>query len=92
MKKAIISGADGFVGSYTVGWFLRQGIDVLALDIGATPRRLVQTEGLTYVQCDVADTQAMRARRAPASVRRRAIIADRLRGRRRLMRVVVLVL
>ena len=61
MKKAIISGADGFVGSYTVGWFLRQGIDVLALDIGATPRRLVQTEGLTYVQCDVADTHAMRA-------------------------------
>ena len=33
MKKVIITGADGFVGSYTVDCFLENGVNVLALDI-----------------------------------------------------------
>lgn len=53
MKKVVITGADGFVGSYTVEYFLKQGVEVLALDISETPNRLKPTAGLTYLQCDV---------------------------------------
>ncbi len=59
MKNVIITGADGFVGSYTVNKFLSEGVNVLALDIGPKPRRLFPQEGLTYMQCDVSDTKAM---------------------------------
>lgn len=59
MQKVIITGADGFVGSYTVSHFLREGCEVLALDIGDEPRRLKKYNGLTYVQCDVSDIQGM---------------------------------
>ena len=34
MEKVIITGADGFVGSYTVQHFLNNGKTVLALDMG----------------------------------------------------------
>ena len=40
MKNVIETGADGFVGSYTVNYFLENGRKVLALDMGETPRRL----------------------------------------------------
>ena len=59
MQKVIITGADGFVGSYTVEHFLKEGCQVLALDIGAEPKRLTEKTGLTYMQCDVSDTEAM---------------------------------
>lgn len=59
MQKVIITGADGFVGSYTVAHFLKEGCEVLALDMGAEPRRLKAAEGLTYMQCDVSDTAGM---------------------------------
>ncbi len=59
MKNVIITGADGFVGSYTAQCFLQNGVHVLALDIGETPRRLQVTEGLQYMQCDVSDTAKM---------------------------------
>lgn len=59
MKNVIITGADGFVGSYTVNKFLEEGMNVLALDIGEEPRRLTSNERLTYMQCDVADTKFM---------------------------------
>lgn len=56
MKNVIITGADGFVGSNTVAYFLSQGIGVLALDIGEQPRRLKPQDGLIYRQCDIFDT------------------------------------
>ena len=59
MEQVIISGADGFVGSNTVEYFLSQGVEVLALDMGVEPRRLKAIEGLTYMQCDIADTTGM---------------------------------
>lgn len=59
MKKVIITGADGFVGSYTVKYFVEQGIEVLALDIGETPKRLETNDRLTYMQCDVSDIEGM---------------------------------
>lgn len=56
MKQVIITGADGFVGSYTVQCFLEHGIEVLALDIIEKPRRLIPSDGLTYKCIDISDT------------------------------------
>ena len=59
MQRAIITGADGFVGSNTVEYFLSQGKEVLALDIGETPRRLQPHPLLTYRQMDVTCTRQL---------------------------------
>ena len=59
MEKVIITGADGFVGSYTVKHFLNEGKVVLALDMGSVARRLEAHPNLTYMQCDITNTQAM---------------------------------
>ena len=55
MQRVIITGSDGFVGSNTVDYFLQQGIEVLAIDIPASPRRLKEHPALTYLSCDIAD-------------------------------------
>lgn len=60
MKRVIITGADGFVGSYTVQHFLSEGMEVLALDIGEKANRLQPHEALTYMQCDVTDIEGMK--------------------------------
>ncbi|MCD8056215.1 MAG: NAD(P)-dependent oxidoreductase [Clostridiales bacterium] len=59
MNRVIITGADGFVGSYTVEKFLSEGCEVLALDIGAEPKRLKSRDNLKYMQCDISDTETM---------------------------------
>lgn len=59
MKNVIITGADGFVGSYTVKQFIDKGCKVLALDMGETSRRLTVNENLEYMQCDISNTDAM---------------------------------
>ena len=59
MEKVIITGADGFVGSYTVKHFLDNGKAVLALDMGETARRLEAHPNLTYMQCDITDIKGM---------------------------------
>ncbi len=61
MKQVIITGADGFVGSYTVKAFLEHGVSVLAVDLPKEPRRLEPHDGLTYLSCDVAALDALRA-------------------------------
>ena len=62
MEKVIITGADGFVGSYTVKHFLNNGKKVLALDMGETARRLEFHPNLTYIQCDITDIKGMMAK------------------------------
>lgn len=59
MKKAIITGADGFVGSYTVKHFLNEGVSVLAIDISETPYRLEKHSNLKYLQLDISDTEGL---------------------------------
>lgn len=59
MKNVIITGADGFVGSYTVKHFLNEGKTVLALDMGPSARRLEEHPKLKYMQCDISNTKAM---------------------------------
>lgn len=59
MKNVIITGADGFVGSYIVKHFIENGSKVLALDMSETPRRLSESENLKYKQCDISNTDAM---------------------------------
>ena len=59
MKRAIITGADGFVGSNTVKCFLDHGIEVLAIDIVDTPRRLQPQDGLQYKCIDISDVSSL---------------------------------
>lgn len=59
MENVIITGADGFVGSYTVQHFLSEGKNVLALDMGDVPRRLKPHPNLEYRRCDIADINSM---------------------------------
>lgn len=59
MKKAIITGADGFVGSYTVKCFLQNDVEVLALDVSDIPKNLQEHENLIYKKCDITDTDSM---------------------------------
>ena len=62
MKNVIITGADGFVGSYTVAHFIKEGCNVLALDMGSEPRRLHPSDRLSYMQCDITDIKGMLAK------------------------------
>lgn len=59
MKNVIITGADGFVGSYTVKHFIDKGCKVLALDMSEATRRLTVGENLEYMQCDISNTAVM---------------------------------
>ncbi len=59
MEKAIVTGADGFVGSHTVKYFLDNGVTVLAIGRLDVPKRLEAHPLLTYLQADVSETGAL---------------------------------
>ena len=59
MKNVVITGADGFVGSYTTEYFLEQGVQVLALGRSETPKRLTKHDNLIYKQCDIANIEEL---------------------------------
>lgn len=60
MENVIITGADGFVGSYTVEKFLNEGMNVIAIDIPEKPNRLKENDRLTYLQCDISNTEKLK--------------------------------
>lgn len=53
MERVIITGADGFVGSNTVEYFLQKDVEVLAIDILGTPIRLREHPSMKYLSCDI---------------------------------------
>lgn len=55
MKNVIITGADGFVGSYTVNRFIAEGCNVLAIGRKTAPTRIHPLGQLTYLSCDISD-------------------------------------
>jgi len=66
MKKAIVTGATGFIGAKLVRKLLLQDIEVLALGRKAwqdvDPFNLVETEGLTYIQIDMSEIETLPSR------------------------------
>ena len=60
MQKVIITGADGFVGSNTVKYFLEQGVDVLAIDLAQEPKRLVLSDTLKYLSIDLSHPEKLK--------------------------------
>lgn len=61
VDKVIISGADGFVGSYTTECFLQHGIEVVALDLPTSPKHLRPHRGLTYIPFDIRRTDELKS-------------------------------
>ena len=53
MKRVIITGGNGFVGSNTVEYFIKQGVEVVSIDIADSCK--VKSDAVTYVKCDVFD-------------------------------------
>ena len=66
MKKAIISGANGFVGSAVVNELLSNGIEVLALgrkSIDCVNQKYLRDQNkFTYLQIDLADIESLTAK------------------------------
>lgn len=55
MKRVIVTGADGFVGSKTVAMLLSGGKEVLAIDLAEKPARINMGQGLRYISADISD-------------------------------------
>lgn len=55
IKRVIITGADGFIGSYTTECFLKKGFEVLAIGRKEKPQRLEKHDLLKYLQADLSD-------------------------------------
>lgn len=60
MKNVIITGGNGFVGSNTVRYFLSQGVKVLS--VGRSEKPAFEADGLTYLQCDVFNTEELKSK------------------------------
>lgn len=66
MKKAIITGANGFVGSAVINELLNNGIEVLALGRKSidevNKKHLTQPKKFTYLQIDLAEIESLPAK------------------------------
>lgn len=59
MKKVIVTGADGFVGSNTVKYLAEMGLDVLALDIKHTAENITESAKIKYKRIDISDSDEL---------------------------------
>lgn len=57
--RAIVTGADGFVGSYVVNELLSEGYDVIAIDVLPKPKRLKHHSNLKYIASDLSNVDAL---------------------------------
>ena len=63
MRSVIITGGSGFVGSNTIKYFLARGIRVLSID--RVKESSIEAEGLTYLQCDVFNSNELKSKIPP---------------------------
>ncbi len=59
MKKAIITGANGFIGSAVTKELLKNGIEVIALDMEGCNSNLPQDDRVTFVSCELSNIKAL---------------------------------
>lgn len=59
MKKVIVTGADGFVGSNTVKYLAEMGLDVLALDIKQTAENITENAKIKYKRIDISHSDEL---------------------------------
>ena len=62
MQKVIITGSNGFVGSYTAKEFLNNGYAVIGVDVSETPRDDLSKDAFQYISCDVFNSEALRSK------------------------------
>lgn len=53
--KALVTGANGFMGTHMVDLLVAQGYEVLATDIGSASSKVLSGVSLEYAQCDLRD-------------------------------------
>ncbi len=59
MKRVIVTGADGFVGSNTVKCLAENGVEVLALDIKEKPANIAETKTVQYKKLDISKPEEL---------------------------------
>ena len=53
MKKAIVTGATGFIGHYTTKYFVEKGIKVLATGRSEQNSKLIRDMGADFIEFDI---------------------------------------
>ncbi len=59
MKKVIVTGANGFVGSATVKVLLEEGMEVYAIDLRGHQNNLPEQKNLHFIPCDLDNIESL---------------------------------